>query len=125
MIICLAIIALRCNENKKIERKVAILQTEDLVFNVGHILKDSTYKFNFYVKSVGDNPLIVDSVSKNCECTNVKFSHKPINKGDSAKFEVTFKANKSDSGKFTSSFVIKANVKNYFVPVYFTGTLID
>jgi hypothetical protein len=107
------------------DRKIAKLATEDLVFNVGNIKKNDTHVFNFYVKSIGENPLIVDTVSTNCVCTNVRFLHTPIYKGDSIKFTVTYKANKQDSGKFTASFMVQANIQNYFVPVYFTGTLID
>lgn len=111
--------------NEKAERNIAKLATDDLVFNVGSINKDCTHVFNFYLKSVGENPLIIDSVSTNCVCTNVKFTRVPVQKGDSAKLTVTYKANKQDSGKFTASFMVQANIQKYFVPVYFTGTLID
>jgi len=114
-----------CDGSDVPKRQIAKVTAANSVFEVGSVKRDTAYTFDFYVKSEGNVPLVIDSVSTNCECTNVVFSHEPVLKGDSAKFIVTYKVNKRDSGVFTSGFMVLANIKNYFMPISFTGTIVE
>lgn len=119
-IICLLFTA--CNQQNMTERKIAYLDKESFHFNLGMIEIDSAYNFDLFIKPIGTEPLIIDSVSTNCECTNVLYSHNTIKIGDSAKFTVTYKPGKSDTSFFSSGFIVQANIKNYFFPISFSGT---
>jgi hypothetical protein len=111
-----------CNSLNNKERNLALIEKDNYLFNIGTVKKDTLYTFEFFIKPIGNTPLIVDSVSRNCECTNVIFPHEPINEGDSAKFIVTYRPNKTDT-IISSGFLVQANIKNYFVPIYFLGKI--
>jgi hypothetical protein len=125
LITIIGLLMMACNQQNSNERKIAFLGKESFHFNLGTVETDSVYNFDLFVKPIGTEPLVIDSVSTNCECTNVIFLHNTIKIGDSAKFTVTYKPGKSDTSFFSSGFIVQANIKNYFVPISFSGTFVN
>lgn len=77
----------------------------------GNLRRDGgVVEYDFTYKNTGTAPLALTTVSAPCGCTKVKYSHKPLAPGKSAKIHVTFDP-KTKQGEFLSTISVWTNVK--------------
>ena len=69
-----------------------IVQLDKTVHDFGDILvSDGPVTATFTVKNVGGKPLLIYNVVSSCGCTNVEWTKKPINPGETGAIKATFK----------------------------------
>lgn len=82
---------------------------DKVVMDLGRVLIGTETKVNFNLINKGRNLLVIDEVKTSCGCTQVKYSHKPVEPNDSSKIEVTFKA--EEVGRFNKVMTVYCNDK--------------
>lgn len=75
-------------------------------FNLGKV-GIGAQNFKFYVYNIGNKPLIIESVSASCGCTNLHMDNKTLNPGDSSIVFITL--NTSAIGSKTSNLTFRSN----------------
>ncbi len=81
-----------------------IVQLDKTVHDFGDILvSDGPVTAIFSVKNVADKPLLVYNVVSSCGCTNVEWTKKPINPGETGTIKATFKNDEKGGYPFDKS----------------------
>ncbi len=69
-----------------------IVQLDRTVHDFGDILvSDGPVTATFTAKNIGDKPLLIYNVVSSCGCTNVEWTRKPLNQGETGTIKATFK----------------------------------
>lgn len=66
-------------------------------FNFGFVPQDSKVTHVFWIKSVGDDSLVIVSVKPGCSCTQAPLAKKELAAGDSTELEIIFSSGKNIS----------------------------
>ena len=113
---------INCTSNNK-QKSFTVIQNNYTNYNVGDLVRDSDYTYKFYLKNIGNVPLVIDTASRSCECTNVIYPKTTTEVDDSAEVIVKYKPLKSDTGIVKTSIVLSVNTKDYFTPIVFYGRI--
>jgi len=88
-------------EEKKEEKKVvkpkkkkkrAKMHFPEKVYDYGFIMQGDTVQHDFYFKNVGNDDLLIKSVTPSCGCTVPIYPKEPIAPGEDGKISVMFKS---------------------------------
>ena len=81
-----------------------VVQLDKTVHDFGDILvSDGPVTAIFTAKNVGDKPLLIYNVVSSCGCTNVEWTRKPINPGQTGTIKATFKNDEKGGYPFDKS----------------------
>ena len=80
----------------------------DTVFHdFGVLEKGGTYKYDFEYANGGEQPLVITGIDVPCTCTRVKWSKKPLGKGEKGVLTVIYAAR--DIGVFRKDITVRVN----------------
>ncbi len=84
-------------EEKKVEapkkkKKRAKMHFPEKVYDYGFIMQGDTVRHDFYFKNVGNDDLLIKSVTPSCGCTVPIYPREPIAPGEDGKISVMFKS---------------------------------
>ncbi|RGN36057.1 DUF1573 domain-containing protein [Bacteroides oleiciplenus] len=100
-----------------------IVQTEASVdkhtISLGRFDWQEEQKASFVLKNMGENLLVIQDVDTSCGCTEVTYSKKPVQLGDSVLLNVTYKA--EQSGSFNKTVTVYCNAKSSPIILRITG----
>ncbi len=85
----------------------------------GKIAKGIPVQASFIISNIGEEPVMINSIERQCGCTTPKFNKKPINKGESDTIVVGYNA--AVPGAFTKKLTVKTNFGN--TELYIRGTV--
>ncbi len=91
------------------------------VYDFGTIGYDSNGTFEFTVKNIGIQPLIISNVQKTCGCTSVDWTKDPIKQNQAGIIKVTYDTKRV--GPFTKTITVFSNAKTSPVSLTFKGTV--
>ena len=96
------------------------------LYDVGNINSDTdTVSGSFWLKSIGNLPLIIVSSSTSCPCAQVFYDHDIISPGDSVEIKLTIGIG-SHLGAFMQSVLLKTNTKPQdYVWFYIKGNVVE
>lgn len=83
----------------------------DPVFDFGKTQQHMKVTRDFWIKSIGDQPLVITKVVPGCGCTEIPLRDSVIAPGDSTVLAITF-STKSFAGKITKSPYLMTNVSD-------------
>lgn len=84
-------------EEKKVKKpkkkkKRAKMHFPEKVYDYGFIMQGDTVRHDFYFKNVGNDDLLIKSVTPSCGCTVPIYPREPIPPGEDGKISVMFKS---------------------------------
>ena len=85
-------------------------------FNFGKTLQHVAVTHDFWIKSVGDQPLVITRVVPGCGCTKAPLRDSVLAPGDSTVLSITF-STRSYAGKITKKPYLLTNVSDERVPL--------
>ncbi|UCE25727.1 MAG: DUF1573 domain-containing protein [Candidatus Zixiibacteriota bacterium] len=85
-------------------------------FNFGKTLQHVSVTHDFWIKSVGDQPLVITKVVPGCGCTKAPLRDSVLAPGDSTVLSITF-STRSYAGKITKKPYLLTNVSDERVPL--------
>lgn len=91
------------------QQVTTMVDFDKLVMDLGEVLIGSETKVDFNLTNKGSNLLVINDIKASCGCTQVVYSHKPVEPNDSSRIEVTFKA--EEVGRFNKVITIYCNDK--------------
>lgn len=81
--------------------------------------------YDFVFTNEGTAPLVIKKVTKNCICTSVKFSKRPVMPGESASITVTYAPSKLPAGTFHKAIKVFTNDPRTVTILTIHGQTID
>jgi len=93
---------------------------ETELHDFGNIRRGDTVVYNFKFTNTGNKPLLITDASSGCDCTIPKWSHKPINKGESSAITITF-ISEEEGGDQAKEIIVYSNSKTPVKILRFTG----
>jgi hypothetical protein len=92
------------------EAKVAKIRFESEAHNFGQIAhKGGEVEYDFVFYNDGNIPLVIKKITKNCVCTNVEFSKKPVMPGQKGVVKVKYAPAKLPAGTFHKAIKVFTN----------------
>ncbi|MFI3331353.1 MAG: DUF1573 domain-containing protein [Rikenellaceae bacterium] len=88
----------------------------ELPYNGGNV------DFDYRITNTSDSVLVIYSVEVTCDCTDIKYSRRPVKKGESTTVKVTYKPNLT-TGTFRKAVQIYANTDQERHIVTFMGEI--
>ena len=79
-------------EKPKKKKKRAKMHFPEKVYDYGFIMQGDTVRHDFYFKNVGNDDLLIKSVTPSCGCTVPIYPREPIAPGEDGKISVMFKS---------------------------------
>ena len=76
----------------KVKKKRAKMHFPEKVYDYGFIMQGDTVRHDFYFKNVGNDDLLIKSVTPSCGCTIPVYPREPIAPGEDGKISVMFKS---------------------------------
>ena len=76
----------------KKKKKRAKMHFPEKVYDYGFIMQGDTVRHDFYFKNVGNDDLLIKSVTPSCGCTVPIYPREPIAPGEDGKISVMFKS---------------------------------
>jgi hypothetical protein len=74
-----------------------IINLDKEVHNYGIIEQGSNGDCNFLITNVGDEPVIIDTVFSDCNCSVIKYPKRPIPPGESRNIFITYNTKRPGS----------------------------
>lgn len=107
-----------CDSNPQIK-----FLSKDL--DIGELRAGESKKVNTQIKNIGQDTLIIESVSAGCHCTDVSVSNKKLPPGGEADLKLTYYAsdNMRPNDIVRVGVVIRSNTKNQFDEFYINGKI--
>jgi len=96
---------------------------ENKLIDLGFLKPDTIVHYDYTLKNIGENPLIIYHVSPDCNCTNYKLSKKIAPPGDSIILKLTIDTR--GKRKFMLNNTIKANTAIGFYRLRIAGEVLD
>ncbi|MES2418265.1 MAG: DUF1573 domain-containing protein [Bacteroidota bacterium] len=94
-------------------------------YNFGTIDNGIVVKHEFKIKNVGDQPLIINEVSSNCDCTVFKWSKVPVLPQQNARIQVIFNPTAQIEGIISKTLLIRMNTDSGLHKIYFMGNIVS
>ncbi|MES2276867.1 MAG: DUF1573 domain-containing protein [Bacteroidota bacterium] len=107
LLIPICLVLTNCkNAGKKSIKSQAI----DSVYFAGKLkLTDTAINHTFYIKSIGNADLSIDSVAASCSCVNISWQKTPIKPGQKGFINVTVKPSLKSKGKLMQYVMVRTN----------------
>lgn len=77
-------------------------------YDFGTIKEGSIVSTNVFLKNIGNEPVVINSINNSCDCISYNLSSKKINANENAIMKIELNT-KNRSGKFTRTLTISAN----------------
>jgi hypothetical protein len=90
-----------------------IIKVDKDIHNYGIIERGSNGDCKFLITNIGNEPLIIDTVFSNCNCSIIKYPKRPILPGESRKIYISY--NTDRPGAINRKITIVSNSGEYFL----------
>ena len=116
----------RAEEDDSVDSCARFEVLGEYLYDFGDISDDtSRLCSSFWLKSVGNKPLIIVSSSTSCPCTKVSYDRDIILPGDSVEIKLVYDI-QSHHGEFLQSVLLKMNtLPDDYVWFYLKGCVVD
>ncbi|MCY1661261.1 DUF1573 domain-containing protein [Chryseobacterium sp. SL1] len=94
-------------------------------YNFGNITYLDTVNYNFVIKNIGDEPLIINKVLPNCNCTVVDYKESPILPNQQAEIKARFIPKKTVLGKNSATILVEGNFNDGVTELTLKGNVTD
>lgn len=94
-------------------------------YNFGTISLKDTINYNFKIKNIGENPLVINKIESTCNCTYFKYDNKPVFKNKELIIKSQFIPKKNKLGKNTASILIESNFEDRVIELKLEGIVTD
>jgi hypothetical protein len=110
-------------DNNNLSKNNANVQIDRDSVDLGRFSFKKTRHIAFQLKSIGKQPLIIQSVSTSCGCTIAKYDRKPITQGETTTVQLEYKPN--SLGYFSKTADVVCNVPEGFVRLKISGEVVE
>lgn len=108
------------------DAKVAKIRFESEAHNFGQIAhKGGEVEYDFVFYNEGNAPLVIRKITKNCVCTDVEFSKKPVMPGQKGVVKVKYAPAKLPAGTFHKAIKVFTNDPRGVAIITIHGESID
>lgn len=108
------------------DAKVAKIRFESEAHNFGQIAhKGEEVEYDFVFYNDGNAPLVIRKITKNCVCTDVEFSKKPVMPGQKGVVKVKYAPAKLPAGTFHKAIKVFTNDPRGVAIITIHGESID
>lgn len=94
-------------------------------YDFGNITYLDTVNYNFVIKNIGDEPLIINKVLPNCNCTVVDYKKIPIMPNQQTEIKARFIPKKTFLGKNSATILVEGNFNDGVTELTLKGNVTD
>lgn len=94
-------------------------------YDFGKITYLDTVNYNFIIKNIGNEPLIINKVLPNCNCTVVDYKKSPILPNQQAEIKTQFIPKKTNLGKNSATILVEGNFNDGVTELVLKGLVTD
>jgi hypothetical protein len=116
LILCVAIMTL----GFKSDNPTDFMSFDKTTHDFGNIVQGTPVQAQFIITNIGDQPLIINNIDRQCGCTSPSFNNAPIPVG--AKDTILVGYNAAAMGAFTKKLTVKTNYGN--AELFIRGTVV-
>ena len=90
-----------------------IIKVDKDIHNYGIVEKGDDGDCKFLITNIGDEPLVIDTVFSDCNCSVIKYPKRPILPGESRNIYISYNTNRP--GAINRKIKIVSNSGDYFL----------
>jgi len=94
-------------------------------YDFGNITYLDTVNYNFVIKNIGDEPLIINKVLPNCNCTVIDYKKTPIMPNQQTEIKACFIPKKAVLGKNSATILVEGNFDDGVTELTLKGNVTD
>lgn len=94
-------------------------------YDFGKITYLDTVNYSFIIKNIGNEPLIINKVLPNCNCTVVDYKKSPILPNQQAEIKTQFIPKKTNLGKNSATILVEGNFNDGVTELVLKGLVTD